>query len=52
MSSLPPSRVARPYPCRLGIVAPRIDPYFGGFSFNQKDIQSLQHVEYLRRNAA
>lgn len=34
--------------CRLGMVAPRIDPDFGGFSFHQKDIQSLQHIEYLR----
>jgi DNA-binding transcriptional MerR regulator len=34
--------------CRLGIVEPRIDPNFGGFSFHQKDIQSLQHIEYLR----
>jgi DNA-binding transcriptional MerR regulator len=34
--------------CRRGIISPRIDPDFGGFSFDYESVRTLQHIEYLR----
>lgn len=34
--------------CRRGLVAPHIDPDYGGFYFDQDAIRTLQRIEYLR----
>jgi DNA-binding transcriptional MerR regulator len=38
--------------CRRGLVAPRIDPNYGGFYFDETSIRTLQRIEYLRSACA
>lgn len=38
--------------CRRGLIAPRIDPGYGGFFFDRDGIRTLQRIEYLRTACA
>lgn len=34
--------------CKHGLIAPRVDPEFGGFYFDAPTLRTLRHVAYLR----
>lgn len=36
--------------CRRGLVAPHLDPDYGGLYFDQDAVRTLQRIEYLRKS--
>ena len=34
--------------CKYRLVAPRVDPAYGGYSFDIGAIRTLQHIQYLK----
>ncbi|HKB91166.1 MAG TPA: chaperone modulator CbpM [Opitutaceae bacterium] len=45
LARMPRHRVLMCY--KRGLISPRIDPTYGGYSFDVSTIRTLQHIEYL-----